>query len=434
MSRGDPGAAAAEAAPIERLDPANRIARELRATAGRSEPIRGRASGWPTEEDLVAAQAQLRAEGHLRPVVLLYHQASPDSPFQTLLYRRAWASGIAPLPLHDLADLARIDSMIQPGTGRILHLHWMNRVLAGATGTDDVRRRIDAATAILDAAKEAGWSIVWTVHNILPHDSPLETAEAELRQAIADRAALVHVLASSTAELAAPWFRIPLDRTIHVPLPSFRGAYADIVDRSAARYALGLPGDARVITLIGGLRPYKGLDLLMDAFELAVREHPDMHLLVAGFPSPAAGITAFMDRALAHPNVHLHARVIPSDDMQLFMRASNTVVLPYLRTLNSALLMLALAFDLPVIAPALGGIPETVDPAISTLFPPGDVEALAGALGAVRPNSPETAAIARRICEEHDPDRLSGELMAALRRVVDEATADGGTSEAKAAG
>jgi glycosyltransferase involved in cell wall biosynthesis len=424
LSRGDPAGAAAEAVEVERLDPENAVARGLRLAASRNEPIRFRAATRLEPEDIAAAQAQLRAEGHARPIILLYHQASPDSPFQSLLYRRAWSHGMAPIALHDLADLSRIDPMIEPGSGRILHLHWVNRVLAGAAGPDDARRRLDAATATLDQAMRAGWSIAWTVHNVLPHDSPLETEEAALRQVIADRAALIHIMARSTAELAAPWFRIPPERTIHVAHPSFRGAYPDVVDQSAARYALGLPGDARVVSLIGGLKPYKGLDLLLDAFVLAARDLPELHLVIAGRPSRSPEVTAFMDRAVAVPNVHLHARMIPSDDLQLFLRSSDAIVLPYVRILNSAQLMLALAFDLPVIAPDLGGIPETVDETVATLFPAGDVRALAAALGAVRPVSPASAAAARQVDEAHDADRISEDLMVALRRVADQAAAE----------
>jgi glycosyltransferase involved in cell wall biosynthesis len=115
--------------------------------------------------------------------------------------------------------------------------------------------------------------------------------------------------------------------------------------------------------------------------------------------------------------------MIPSDDMQLFLRASDAVVLPYVRMLNSALLMLALAFGLPVIAPDLGGIPETVDRSVATIVPAGDVHALAAALGAVRHLSPETAAIARRISDEHDADRISRDLMIAIRHLADQLTA-----------
>ena len=419
LSRGDPAGAVAEAVAVERLDPANEVARGLRLSARRNEPIRFRAATRLRSDDVTAAQAQLRAEGHDRPVILLYHQASPDSPYQSLLYRRAWAHGIAPIPLDDLADLSRIDPAIEPGTGRILHLHWVNRVLAGATGPDDARRRIEAAVATIDQARQNGWTIVWTVHNILPHDSPNEHEEAALRQAIVDRADLIHVMARSTTELASPWFRIPPERTIHVPLPSFRGAYADVVDRSTARHALGLPGDARVVSLVGGLKPYKGLDLLLDAFVLASPDVPALHLLIAGMPSRAPEITAFLDRAVAVPKVHLHARMIPSDDLQLFLRASDAVVLPYMRILNSAQLMLGLAFDLPVIAPTLGGIPETVDGTVATLFPAGDVQALAAALREVQPLSQGSSAAARRISEAHDADRISEDLMVAFRRLAD---------------
>jgi len=420
LSRGDPFGAAAEALEIERIDPQNKIAPGLGMAASWTEAIRGRATNRLDHRDVADAQDQLRAEGHVRPVIMLYHQVSPESPFQPLLYRQAWAHGIAPIPLHDLADLPAAEAAIAPETARVLHLHWVNRILSPAADASDARRRIDVMTSTLDNILKDHWSIVWTVHNILPHDSLLPEEEAVLRQAIADRAALIHIMARSTIELAAPWFRIRPERSVHVPLPSFRGAYPDFIDRSAARFALGLEGDARVITVVGGLRPYKGLDILLDAFDVAVRDHPDLRLLIAGAPNRSPEITAFLERARAHPRVHLHARMVSSDDLQLYLRAADAAVLPYVRTLNSAFMKLALAFDLPVIAPDLGGIPEYVDPSVATVFPAGDVDALSAALGAVQTVSPAMVATARRISEAHDADLISGKLMAAIRRAIDD--------------
>jgi glycosyltransferase involved in cell wall biosynthesis len=232
---------------------------------------------------------------------------------------------------------------------------------------------------------------------------------------------MIHILAAATPELAAGRYRIPPEKAVHVPLPSFREAYPDFVSRSAARFALGLPADGYVLLLAGGLKPYKGLDTLLDAFDLAGQQEPRLHLLVAGSPSRSDAIDAMLARAAKDPRIHLHARWIPSDDMQLFMRAADVAILPYLRTLNSAALMTSLAFDLPVIAPPIGGIAETIEPAVSVTFEPGDVQSLATAILAARDLPPDgVRAAARRISEAHDADALSDTFFTALLAAVGE--------------
>ena len=49
---------------------------------------------------------------------------------------------------------------------------------------------------------------------------------------------------------------------------------------------------------------------------------------------------------------------IPADDMQIYLNASDVVVLPFLDTLTSGSAILALGFGRPVIAPAVGCLPE----------------------------------------------------------------------------
>lgn len=419
LAKGDVGSAVAEAEAAERAVPGSSGASALRLAASRSMPIRGRRADRSLSlGDVHEALDRLRALGHADPVLVLYHQPSPDNPFQALLYRRAWANGLAPVPLWNLDDLDRVEALVAGGTRVVLHLHWVNRVTSGAGGEAEAMSRASAFAARLDRAVASGIRIAWTAHNVLPHDTAFEAADTEVRRAIVERASLVHVLAASTPELAAPRYRIPLERTLHVPQPSFRGAYADFVDRDAARHALCVPADAWLIALVGGLRPHKGLDTLLDALDLAAEREPRLRLVVAGSPSRSAATDAFLARAANHPLVSLHARSIPSDDLQLYLRAADAAVLPYTVALNSGVLMLALAFDLPVIAPPLGGIAETIDPDVAVTFEPGNAASLAEAILATRRLDPMTVrAGARRICDAADADLLSDRLMAAIAAI-----------------
>src|SRR5262249_25829706 len=56
------------------------------------------------------------------------------------------------------------------------------------------------------------------------------------------------------------------------------------MSRKEARTRLGLPMDARVLLMFGALAPYKGLGLLLDAFELLCERDSSYHLVIAGRP------------------------------------------------------------------------------------------------------------------------------------------------------
>ena len=53
------------------------------------------------------------------------------------------------------------------------------------------------------------------------------------------------------------WFTIPENRVVHVPHPSYRGAYQDTVSREQARWELGIDTDETVYALLGAIKPVR---------------------------------------------------------------------------------------------------------------------------------------------------------------------------------
>ena len=80
------------------------------------------------------------------------------------------------------------------------------------------------------------------------------------------------------------------------------------------------------------------------------------------------------------------------------MRAADVVTLPFVATLTSGTLMLALSWGRPVIAPALGCLPETVSPEAGILYDPAAPDALFAAMGAIRKWDCEAAGRAALAC------------------------------------
>jgi beta-1,4-mannosyltransferase len=338
--------------------------------------------GDVTAEALQALR-MLPPGGH-EALLLGYHPVARMNPYQALLYREAWTAAIAPVRVVHEDGIEELAGLARRGIPVLLHLHWLGGPLRAASSAPEAAEATRRFLARLDGFRDAGGRLAWTVHNVLPHDTRFEAEEAALRAGVVDRADVVHVLAASTAAQVAPWFRIPPERILHVPHSSYAGAYADHVGREQAREQVD---------------------------ELVPRR-----LVIAGPPGEDPGIAALVERAVLMPTVLVHARRIPSDQMQLFCRAADVAV----RSLNSGALMLALTFGLPVIVPAAGGLAEAVDEPFARTFDPDVPSSLDEALL----RAPEIATAAGRAAAAAagaalDPIELSRRFAEGLRAMLD---------------
>jgi beta-1,4-mannosyltransferase len=380
----------------------------------------GRPVGRRLVPDALRAARQLWAAGHERPLILAYHPSSRLNPFQALLYRRCWEAGIAPILLERIEDMAELAALVPLGIDVAVHLHWMNRVVGDSSDEVDARARLAAFDATLDAFVAAGGKVVWTAHNVLPHDARWPELDLELRRSIVAHASAIHVLSAGTAAAIGGSYELPADRTFHVPHPSYLGAYERTISRDEARFRLGIDADEMVYVMVGAIRPYKGLEVLLEAFDgLTDLPGPPRRLVIAGYPARERRVTELLEACDVRPRVLLHARKIPPDEMQVFMEAGDVAVLPHLAVLNSGVLLLALTFGLPVVAPDAPGVVEVATPAVRRTFTAGDPASLRAALVAAdQMGTPEVRAEALAIAERLEPiaisERFAGELRARL--------------------
>lgn len=156
------------------------------------------------------------------------------------------------------------------------------------------------------------------------------------------------------------------------------------VARQEARQRLGIPQEAVVFLFFGLIRPYKGLDLLLEAATLLPAE-PRWVLAVAG---EVWGESERLKTALAHPavasRVLFNPRWVPEEESAVWFSAADAVVLPYRRATGSAVASQALAYGLPLVASRTGGLEEVVEDGVNGLLvDPGDVAGLARALEAM---------------------------------------------------
>jgi glycosyltransferase involved in cell wall biosynthesis len=130
-----------------------------------------------------------------------------------------------------------------------------------------------------------------------------------------------------------------------------------------------------VVLAFGLIRPYKGTDLLLEAF----REVEGAELWVVGMPRmPMDELHRLADRARG--TVRFIDRFVTDPEIPAYMRRADLVALPYRNIEQSGVLYTALAFGRPLLLSDVGGFPELGEQGAARVVPSGDVPALAAAL------------------------------------------------------
>jgi glycosyltransferase involved in cell wall biosynthesis len=213
----------------------------------------------------------------------------------------------------------------------------------------------------LDAALlPRGRALVYTAHNALREDA----GPGERRMYRRADAVIVHSEAARTRltgrEGVEPW------RT-HVIA---HGAF-DYLTRLPAERAL--PDElaavrAPVALCLGLLRPYKGIDVLLEAWHgVEVGE-----LWIIGAPRMDIGAL----RASSPPGVRWVPRFVPDPELPAYLRRADLVVLPHRRVDQSGAAFAALAFGRPLLLSDAGGFPDLAAAGAACLVPAGDPAAL----------------------------------------------------------
>jgi glycosyltransferase involved in cell wall biosynthesis len=130
-----------------------------------------------------------------------------------------------------------------------------------------------------------------------------------------------------------------------------------------------------VILAFGLVRPYKGTDVLLEAF----RRIDGAELWVVGMPRmPMDELRELAGRA--HGRVRFVDRFVTDPEIPAFMRRADLVALPYRNIEQSGVLYTALAFGRPLVLSSVGGFPEIAEHGAARLVPPEDPQALAQVL------------------------------------------------------
>jgi len=153
-------------------------------------------------------------------------------------------------------------------------------------------------------------------------------------------------------------------------------------ERAIARRQMDISPDERLALFLGLIRPYKGVDILLEAFA-RLPEGSRWRLVVAGEPWEGLGeaLSAQVEALGLGDRVELRFGWAPEPEVEQLLSAADVLVLPYRNGTQSAVAPMALSRGLPVLATDVGGLGEVVEDGVSGLLvEPGSPEALSDAL------------------------------------------------------
>lgn len=261
---------------------------------------------------------------------------------------------------------------------RILHLHFCDEIIQRRSAWQTVVRSL-AFLAGLRLLILRGVRLVWTAHNLEPHECYHPVWAFNVYRSIGRWSSAI--IAHSEAARHMLIARYGHLSTCHViPQGNYIGHYGPRRDQAQSRAELGLAMHGPILLNLGTLRPYKGLEDLLTAFS-QLPEETRGRLLIVGAAKDRAYAAALQRQASCISGAWVLPHFVPDSRLPLYLAAADVVVLPYRSLLTSAMLMCALSYARPVIAPASAPVLELVQEGQNGfLFTPGDTASLSAAL------------------------------------------------------
>lgn len=286
----------------------------------------------------------------------------------------------------------------------IVHVQWLPLIT-----------RTSLEMRFLRSLKKNGAKIIYTVHNILPHDTGSKY-KAFYEDIYRQMDALICHTQQTKHELVEQ-FGISSEKIWIIPMGAF---FLDLkeISREESRKTLSLADGQVMVLFCGIIRPYKGLEFLLAAWKKVMSQCPNATLVIAG-----NGDAVYMESILSKiqslaltQSVRTEFKYLTEHEFSIDHSAADILVYPYQQITQSAALLSGMAFNKPIIATTVGGIAEILkNNETALLVDYGDVEKLSENI-IILINSPEKrtrmgTAVRREVALHYSWDKIARQTM-----------------------
>lgn len=259
---------------------------------------------------------------------------------------------------------------------RVFHVLWNNKF-----------EWIDR-TLLMGFYRMCGRKVAFTAHNVNAgerdgSDSAINRLTLGVQYRLAN-AVFVHT--EQMRRQLQTVFQVPNSKIHVIPFPVNNTIPDTKLDGSTARARLGLRPDERVLLFYGRVAAYKGLEYLVQSLALLRKEEKPYRLLIAGDIKKNAEkywreVQQMISRLNLDALVLSRIEFIPDEETELYFKAADALILPYVYIFQSGVLFLSYNFGLPVLAADVGSLKDDiVEGKTGFVFRPKDPEALASSI------------------------------------------------------
>jgi glycosyltransferase involved in cell wall biosynthesis len=285
---------------------------------------------------------------------------SGSNPYQKLMYqsiRKVYgvdATGFSP------RQLSKDYLYNKRSKTQILHLHWLH-AFYDASSHDSAVEFIEK----IKFAKQIGYTVVWTAHNLMPHETTAENIENHIyvRTRIIELASHIHVHDQRTGNALRAKFEFPETKLSIAP----HGLYEKTLSyseplRQHIRSTLGIAPSRFTVLLAGRIRGYKGIERAIDIFTKGqLNLLRNTTLIIAGHPDDSAIDATVTNAASIYSEIKYVRGGVSDTDLEALFLASDICLLPYERSATSGLAFLSVSYLTPLVTSKLAAFEDFVD-------------------------------------------------------------------------
>jgi len=285
-----------------------------------------------------------------------------NNPYQKLFYQALNENFDLAIEGYDQKGLRKELIDRKKGKFKYVHLHWLHNFF----DFEDPSVLSNTLEA-LSYAKQNGFKVIYTAHNICSHDS--ENAEDEKRYREQILSFVDHSLAHGEVakQRLITEFEVPEASIDIVPHGTYGDFYGEKIDKIQAKEKFGIPAQSTVFLFFGNIKGYKGIFNLLSCFHKLREKRDDIYLIIAGRVLDQE-LMPELTKQTMDANILFRPGFVQNDEVVDYFSCADLCVLPYEQVLTSGAAMLSVTMRCPVLAPSIGILPEVITPEIGLLF------------------------------------------------------------------
>lgn len=256
----------------------------------------------------------------------------------------------------------------------------------------------------LKLSKNRGAGIVYTVHNVLPHDTQRRYRNAFRRIYKIPDAIICHTRESK--DQLVDDFEVPSGRIWVIPHGPLSNEVT-FAPQEEAKNCLQIDSETPICLLFGFIRPYKGIEFLIDSWKYIKKRAPSARLVLAGQPESGYGeiLINKIEALDLQREIDTRFKFLPQGQLNLLIQAADILVYPYREITQSGALLTGLTTGKPIVATNVGGFGEIIQHGrTGILVEYGDEEGMAEELAQLLRNPEKRKQLGRAAQEMVDTE------------------------------